>query len=204
MADRPKLQVVGGTAAQAAKDFYLPTSEVDRLAQEFASNRHMAKLDPIHVRNLIQTAAHRKGAIPELKDVHEIRRSVSSEIVKPKPIDPVHMQALQAQIKANEAAEKARSASRHTGSSFHQQILDQVEQQHAAMQKTAAGMGFVMAALFAIGALSNFQNAKKKDENGEERIQLTQVGVGILMAALSVGTAAVSHSGWKAASAAAR
>jgi hypothetical protein len=67
------------------------------------------------------------------------------------------MEALQEQIKKNAEAEKVHLASRTSSKSAYSQMMDEAdslmsraEKQRKSFEKASAGVGFIMAALFAV------------------------------------------------------
>ncbi len=59
--------------------------------------------------------------------------------------------------------------------------------------KVYGGMSLLMAGLSAVGAFNNFNHAVGKDQNGHTHIQWSNVGLGLVSAALAAGTAYVAH-----------
>jgi hypothetical protein len=181
----PHLKVVGGTAAQAANDFYLSVAQADQLAGQFATNRHLAKLPPDHLRNLVTTAAYRKGGIPELKDVHDARRAIEPSAGKTKPVDPERMKALQQTIKENEAAEKLRGARGLKPKSVTtSETKSWVEQTTSTLkkltteQKIHTGLSMLAAGMAILGTFAELHRAAKRDEKGNLHVD----GMHLLMA----------------------
>lgn len=59
--------------------------------------------------------------------------------------------------------------------------------------KIYGGMSLLMAGLSAIGAVNGFSRAVSKDENGQNKIQWSNVGIGMVSAALAAGSAYIAH-----------
>lgn len=59
--------------------------------------------------------------------------------------------------------------------------------------KIYGGMSLLMAGLSAIGAVNGFSRAVTKDENGQNKIQWSNVGIGMVSAALAAGSAYIAH-----------
>lgn len=60
-------------------------------------------------------------------------------------------------------------------------------------QKVYGGLSLIMAGLSAVGAINNFSHAIGKDESGKSTIQWSNVGMGVVGAALAAGTAYLAH-----------
>lgn len=59
--------------------------------------------------------------------------------------------------------------------------------------KIYGGISLLMAGLSAVGAFNNFSHAVGKDETGHTQIHWSNVGLGLVSAALAAGTAYVAH-----------
>ncbi len=63
----------------------------------------------------------------------------------------------------------------------------------ATSQKIYGGMSLVLAALSALGAVRAFGNSVATDETGQRKMDFSQVGMGLLSAALAAGCAYSAH-----------
>lgn len=172
----PQLKVV---------QYYPSAADVDRLVEEFGKKHVVNKLDPAYLRNLIFTAAHEKGEMPGVRDVWKVHLANGREAPKPRPVDPERINQLQAQVKANEAAEKARGAAKPSTkvSGFSAQWEGLTTE-----AKVNVGLSGAAAMIAGIGALKSLSRAVRKDEQGNTKIDASNVGIGLVMAAFAVGS----------------